>query len=94
MNAKEKAKTLGVELRGRLFSGDNLCPSISKIKLAEKENINKMIKLENKINAQIEKKEGGKEGTGNFFLIHFVNSLFLSREDFKLFKRYNLFLFV
>lgn len=67
MNAKEKAKTLGVELRGRLFSGDNLCPSISKIKLAEKENINKMIKLENKINAQIEKKEGGKEATGKIF---------------------------
>ncbi|XP_018566113.1 (E3-independent) E2 ubiquitin-conjugating enzyme UBE2O [Anoplophora glabripennis] len=63
MNAKEKAKTLGVELRGRLFSGDNLCPSISKIKLAEKENINKMIKLENRINAQIEKKEGSKEAT-------------------------------
>ncbi|KAJ8922950.1 hypothetical protein NQ315_001496 [Exocentrus adspersus] len=63
MNAKEKAKSLGVELRGRLFSSDNLCPSIPKIKLAEKENINKMIKLENRINAQIEKKEGGKEPT-------------------------------
>ncbi|KAJ8934016.1 hypothetical protein NQ314_013652 [Rhamnusium bicolor] len=58
MNAKEKAKALGIELRGRLFSSDNLCPSISKIKVAEKENINKMIKLENKINAQIEKKDG------------------------------------
>ncbi|XP_072403360.1 (E3-independent) E2 ubiquitin-conjugating enzyme UBE2O [Diabrotica undecimpunctata] len=57
LQAKEKAKSLGVELRGRLFSCDNFCPSIAKIKVAEKENINKMIKLENKINAQIEKKE-------------------------------------
>ncbi|KAG5878407.1 hypothetical protein JTB14_029680 [Gonioctena quinquepunctata] len=58
VQAKEKAKSLGLDLRGRLFSSDNLCPSISKIKVAEKENINKMIKLENKINAQIEKIEG------------------------------------
>ncbi|CAH1115912.1 unnamed protein product [Phaedon cochleariae] len=56
--AKEKAKSLGVDLRGRLFSSDNMCPSISRIKVAEKENMNKMIKLENRINAQIEKKEG------------------------------------
>lgn len=61
--AKEKAKSLGVELRGRLFSTENLCPSISKIKTAEKDNINKMIRLENKVNAQIEKREG-KETTG------------------------------
>ncbi|XP_056643108.1 (E3-independent) E2 ubiquitin-conjugating enzyme [Diorhabda sublineata] len=57
LQAKEKAKSSGIELKGRLFSSDNFCPSISKIKLAEKENINKMIKLENKINAQIEKKD-------------------------------------
>ncbi|CAG9854714.1 unnamed protein product [Phyllotreta striolata] len=62
LQAKEKAKSLGVELRGRLFSSDNFSPSISKIKVAEKENINKMIKLENKINAQIEKKDS-KEPT-------------------------------
>nr|XP_023016652.1 probable ubiquitin-conjugating enzyme E2 23 [Leptinotarsa decemlineata] len=62
VQVKEKAKSLGLDLRGRLFSSDNLCPSISKIKIAEKENISKMIKLENKINAQIEKIEG-KEST-------------------------------
>nr|CAI5826277.1 unnamed protein product [Callosobruchus analis] len=63
MQAKEKAKMLGVELRGRLFSSDNICPSISKIKVAEKENIAKMIRLENRINAQIEKKGSGEEST-------------------------------
>ncbi|CAH1973777.1 unnamed protein product [Acanthoscelides obtectus] len=61
--AKEKAKLLGVELRGRLFSSDNLCPMVPKIKVAEKENIAKMIRLENKINAQIEKKGSGEEST-------------------------------
>lgn len=64
MQAKEKAKALGVELRGRLFSSDNLSPSIAKFKVAEKENINKMIKLENKINAQIEKKDGKDQNVG------------------------------
>lgn len=64
MQAKEKAKSLGVELRGRLFSSDNLGPSISKFKAAEKENINKMIRLENKINAQIEKKDGKETTVG------------------------------
>ncbi|KAK9719645.1 RNase H-like domain found in reverse transcriptase [Popillia japonica] len=59
---KERAKGWGVELRGRLFSIDNQCPSTTKAKAAEKENINKVVKLEHKINAQIEScREGGKE---------------------------------
>ncbi|CAH0564110.1 unnamed protein product [Brassicogethes aeneus] len=64
MQAKEKAKTLGVELRGRIFSSDaTSCPPINRshFKVAEKENISKMIKLENKIQAEIEKKESPKE---------------------------------
>lgn len=63
MQAKEKAKAQNIELRGRLFSSDNGL-SMTKIKVAESENIKKMIKLENKINAEIEKKEGAKEPTG------------------------------
>lgn len=63
MQAKEKAKAQNIELRGRLFSSDNGL-SMTKIKVAEYENIKKMIKLENKINAEIEKKEGAKEPTG------------------------------
>lgn len=57
----------GVELRGRLFSGDNLFPSTSKSKQttnAEKENINKIMKLENKINAQIENSKDVLKETG------------------------------
>ncbi|KRT84484.1 hypothetical protein AMK59_2853, partial [Oryctes borbonicus] len=59
---KERAKGWGVELRGRLFSIDGQCSSTAKAKAAEKENINKVVKLEHKINAQIEScKESGKE---------------------------------
>lgn len=62
---KERAKGWGVELKGRLFSIDNQCPSTTKAKAAEKENINKVVKLEHKINAHIEIcKEGGKDGGG------------------------------
>ncbi|CAH1107433.1 unnamed protein product [Psylliodes chrysocephalus] len=63
LRAKQKLKTLGVEVKGMLFSEDNISPSISKIKIAEKENINKMIKLENKINAQIFERKEGREST-------------------------------
>lgn len=68
VQARDKAKVYGVELRGRLFSSDNLFPSTSKSKQvtnAEKENINKIMKLENKINAQIENsKDVSKEPGG------------------------------
>jgi ribosomal protein S8 len=60
LETKKKAKTMGIELRGRLFSKENLCSS-NKIKNAEKENIQKMIKLESKVNAQI---ESNKECSG------------------------------
>ncbi|KAL3273626.1 hypothetical protein HHI36_015058 [Cryptolaemus montrouzieri] len=59
--AKERAKAAGVEFRGRLFVNNNLCPSITKMKVAEKENINKVLKLENKVNAQIESNKEEKE---------------------------------
>ncbi|KAF7284596.1 hypothetical protein GWI33_021878 [Rhynchophorus ferrugineus] len=58
--AKEKARAQNVELRGRLFSNES-CLSMTKIKVAESDNIKKMIRLENKINAEIEKKDGNKE---------------------------------
>lgn len=65
---KERAKSWGVELRGRLFSIDNQCPSTTKAKTAEKENISKVVKLEHKINAQIEScREGGKEAGGKIY---------------------------
>ncbi|XP_030746050.1 (E3-independent) E2 ubiquitin-conjugating enzyme UBE2O [Sitophilus oryzae] len=61
--AKERAKQQNIELRGRLFSSDEKRLSGTKIKVAESDNIKKMIKLENKINSEIEKKEGNKETT-------------------------------
>lgn len=62
---KERAKGWGVELRGRLFSIDNQIPSTTKAKTAEKENINKVVKLEHKINLQIENsRDGGKDSGG------------------------------
>ncbi|XP_049818002.1 (E3-independent) E2 ubiquitin-conjugating enzyme UBE2O isoform X2 [Aethina tumida] len=60
MQAKEKARNLGVELRGRLFNTETgQVPSLprSTAKIAEKENINKLIKLEHRMNAEIEKKD-------------------------------------
>ncbi|XP_066140426.1 (E3-independent) E2 ubiquitin-conjugating enzyme UBE2O [Euwallacea fornicatus] len=62
MQAKEKAKAQNIELKGRLFSNEFRFMT-TKVKVAESENIKKMIKLENKINAEIEKKEGNKGGT-------------------------------
>lgn len=61
VQVKERAKSCGVELRGRLFSVDNLVPSSSKSKVtcSEKENINKILKLEHKVNAQIETTKDG-----------------------------------
>lgn len=67
MQAKEKAKAQNIELKGRLFSNESRL-GVTKVKLAESENIKKMIKLENKINAEIEKKEGNKDGTGQFYI--------------------------
>lgn len=65
MQVKDRAKSFGIELRGRLFVSDYLCPSSTKLKIAEKENINKVIKLEHRVNAQIEStKEGSKESGG------------------------------
>jgi ubiquitin-conjugating enzyme E2 O len=60
LETNKKAKTMGIEFRVRLFSKENLCSS-NKIKNAEKENIQKMIKLESKVNAQI---ESNKECSG------------------------------
>lgn len=51
---------MGVELRGRLFNTETgQVPSLprSTAKIAEKENINKLIKLEHRMNAEIEKKD-------------------------------------
>lgn len=68
---KERAKHLGLELKGRLFIHENLCPSSTKHKTAEKENIFKVIKLENKINAQIEiTKDEQKEINGKLRILH------------------------
>ncbi|KAF5302090.1 hypothetical protein FQR65_LT08640 [Abscondita terminalis] len=51
---KEKAKTYGVELRGRLFSTvENLGCSSTRSKNPEKENISKVLKLELKLNEHI-----------------------------------------
>ncbi|XP_044758627.1 uncharacterized protein LOC123316554 [Coccinella septempunctata] len=61
--AKERAKLAGVEFRGRLFANDNLFPSMAKIKVAEKENLQKVLKLENKVNAQMEEKKLSTETT-------------------------------
>lgn len=67
---KERAKQLGLELKGRLFVHENLCPSSTKHKIAEKENIFKVIKLENKINAQIEiTKDDLKDFNGTFRIL-------------------------
>lgn len=55
--AKEKAKLAGVEFRGRIFDKDKPLPSTTKIKVAEKENLQKVMKLENKVNAQVEDKK-------------------------------------
>lgn len=57
-------KSFGVELKGRLFTSDNPSPSNTKVKVAEKENISKIIKLGLKIQAQIDgaaKKDSGGE---------------------------------
>lgn len=48
---KERAKAHGIELRGRLFSDHPY--SAAKVKSAEKENINKMMKLEHRINSRL-----------------------------------------
>ncbi|CAG9767184.1 unnamed protein product [Ceutorhynchus assimilis] len=56
LQAKEKAKAQNIELRGRIFSNDSNW-TVTKTKAAEQENIKKMIKLENKVNAEIENKE-------------------------------------
>ncbi|XP_022908718.1 (E3-independent) E2 ubiquitin-conjugating enzyme UBE2O [Onthophagus taurus] len=60
---REKAKFWGVEFRGRLFSydsatttGNNQSPT-SKVVSAEKNNIQKLVKLEHKINAQLENQQ-------------------------------------
>lgn len=56
MQVKERAKNYGVELRGRLFTSDNLTTTVNKIKQttsAERENIGKIIRLEHQVNAQI-----------------------------------------
>lgn len=51
---KEKSRQAGIELKGRLFNNDNLIPyAPQKLKHAEKENINKVIKIENKVLAQV-----------------------------------------
>uniref|UniRef100_A0AAR5QIV0 UBC core domain-containing protein n=1 Tax=Dendroctonus ponderosae TaxID=77166 RepID=A0AAR5QIV0_DENPD len=60
MQAKEKAKAQNIELRGRLFSIENGV-NVTKNKSAESENIKKMIKLENKVNAEIEKQGANKQ---------------------------------
>ncbi|KAK9888270.1 hypothetical protein WA026_000532 [Henosepilachna vigintioctopunctata] len=52
--AKERAKIAGVEFRGRLFVNDNMCPCTTKMKVAEKENMHKVLKLETKLNAHID----------------------------------------
>lgn len=44
---------MGIELKGRIFSRENLSGS-SRLKYAEKDNIQKMLKLECKLHAQIE----------------------------------------
>lgn len=83
MQVKERAKSFGIELRGRLFVSDYLCPSSTKLKVAEKENINKVIKLEHRINAQIESsKEGSKESGGEKFL----------KNDLSIFNCYEIYL--
>ncbi|KAK4874199.1 hypothetical protein RN001_013559 [Aquatica leii] len=57
---KEKAKTYGVELRGRLFSTvENLGSSLTRTKNPEKENISKVLKLEHKLATHLG--EDGKE---------------------------------
>lgn len=61
-HAKEKAKLAGVEFRGRLFVNDNLYPSMTKIKAQEKENIQKVLKLEIKVNTQMEEKKLATDG--------------------------------
>lgn len=71
---KEKAKSYGVELRGRLFcTVDNLGSSSLRTKNPEKENINKVLKLEHKVNAQLEpttkEKESPKTSEGKLDLI-------------------------
>lgn len=63
MQAKEKAKAQNIELKGRLFSIENGY-NVTKNKSAESENIKKMIKLENKVNAEIEKQEANKQPKG------------------------------
>ena len=63
MQAKEKARAQNIELRGRFFSNES-CFNATKIKVAESENIKKMLKLENKINQEIKKNEGNEVPTG------------------------------
>ncbi|XP_018333707.1 (E3-independent) E2 ubiquitin-conjugating enzyme UBE2O [Agrilus planipennis] len=60
---KEKAKSFGVELRGRLFSNtESMCHTF-KSKNPEKENINKLVKLEHKIQTQIGNTKESEEST-------------------------------
>lgn len=52
LETKKKAKSEGIELRGRLFSKEHI--PVNRIKNGEKENIQKVMSLESKINSQIE----------------------------------------
>lgn len=61
---KERAKHFGLELRGRLFSCDNLWQPMTKLKVAEKENVHKVMKLEHKVNAQIESSKDVNKDSG------------------------------
>lgn len=63
---KERAKQHGVELRGRMFgTNENLSTvSSSRSKNPEKENINKVLKLEHKINISSQGEGLGKETGG------------------------------
>lgn len=59
VQVRDRAKRSGVELRGRLFSMDMPSTSTkSKLSNAEKDNINKIVKMEHKINAHIEHSGG------------------------------------
>lgn len=78
-HVKEKAKYLGLELHGRLFIDEKIHLPSPKQQVAEKENISRMIKLEYKINAQIENtNERQKETTGRFTSITFYSKLVLN----------------
>lgn len=77
-HVKEKAKKLGVQLHGRIFTNDSPCPSFVKMKEAEKETLNKVLKLENKINSQIERQEPPPPSSGMncfTFSFRFINAM-------------------